>query len=334
MSLCYFDRERVALVRLSEAIKSRAGAEAELAAAFQLASEKAERDLNRARKTNAANRETDLSAIDRDHGTVVRQIAAWHDAEILSINRAREEKRAAVVQKYKIAEEKGKAEYNDRLWSLASILEGGEKKAKDQMELLQRKAAAGKDQIEQLWQQAKAPLARCKVTIDLDGEAVPPQDDDPISGMQKAIADGEETLDQLKNLFWPKLANLGGLLLCIALMAAVGASTFAFLDLITAATISAAVGIVFGLILWLLIKSLAWKRTIHTGTLLRERLAVADAACHRLHLFAKREYDEESERITEKHDRKRKETELYYLPLFALQNKQYEEGLGRIVDEH
>ncbi len=223
---CFFDRERTALVRLTEAIRLRAMSEAELAAVFQTSSEKAEREVNRARKTIGTARETELAALDHTHGTAIRELAGQLDAEIFTLNRAREEKRTATVQRFKTAEEKGQSEYKDRLWSLDSILEGGEKKAKDHLELLHRKAAAGESEVEELWKEAEAPLSRCKVqrsAIEFHGEAAAPGDDDPITGMQKAIEAGEERLDELKNLFLPKLAKFGGLALCVLFAAALGA---------------------------------------------------------------------------------------------------------------
>src|SRR5438552_7224734 len=129
--------------------------------------------------------------------------------------------------------------------------------------------------------------------------------------MQKATTSGEETLEELKNLRLPQFTGLGGLMLFVIVSAGIGASTFAFLELLPAIITTAAVGLILGVAAWFLLKSLAKKRTLRTGTILGQQLAEAEAACHRLHLFAAREYEEEHERITEKHARKRRETELY-----------------------
>ena len=335
---CFFDRERTALVRLTEAIRLRAMSEAELAAVFQTSSEKAEREVNRARKTIGTARETELAALDHTHGTAIRELAGQLDAEIFTLNRAREEKRTATVQRFKTAEEKGQSEYKDRLWSLDSILEGGEKKAKDHLELLHRKAAAGESEVEELWKEAEAPLSRCNLKrsdVAFVGVVrLPLTESDPITEMQTTIEVGEQSLHTLKSLTLPKFAKLGGLFLCVLLLAGVGASSFAFLELEPAIAATAGTGLILGLGLWFLLKSLARKATLQAGTELGEKLDFANWRCQKLYAFAQHEYEEEHERLTEKHTRKRRETEEHYHPLFASQKKQYEESLGKIVEEH
>ena len=274
----FFDRERTALVRLTEAIRLRASAEAELAAAFQTGSDKAEREVNRARKTIGTARETELTALDHTHGTAIRELAGQLDAEIFTLNRAREEKRTATVQRFKAAEEKGQSEYKDRLWSLDSILEGGEKKAKDHLELLHRKAAVGEAEVEELWKEAEPPLSRCRVKrsdVAFVGVTRGQPESDPITEMQTAIEVGERSLHTLKSLTLPKFAKLGGLFLCVVLMAGVGASSFAFLEPEPAIAMTAGTGLILGLGLWFLLRSLAHKATLKAGTELGKKLDMA-----------------------------------------------------------
>ncbi|MDB5307143.1 MAG: ftsK [Gemmataceae bacterium] len=338
MSSNFFDRERAALVRLTDAVRSRAAAEAELTAGFQAAADKAEREVNRTRKTNAAAREKELGEIDAAHAAAAQEIAGRFDAEQFTVNRAREEKRVVTVEKYRAAEQKGRAEYQDRLWSIDSVLEGKEKRARDQMDLLQRRAAAGKDQVEGLWAQAVVPLAKTRVgRAEVEQAAVThlPSDDDPISSMQKAITSAESALEDLRNLFLPKLANLGGLVLCVLVAAGVGAGAgFALLDLVPALGVTGGVGLVGGVGLWLLLRSAARKRTVRAGSVLGEQLAAAAAACQHLHEFAAVEYAAEHARLVEKHARKRRETDAYYVPLLDAQKRQYESELGKLVDDH
>ncbi len=56
----FFDVERAMSARLIEAVKIRSAAEAELASVFQAAAEKAEREVNRARKANSAARQNEI----------------------------------------------------------------------------------------------------------------------------------------------------------------------------------------------------------------------------------------------------------------------------------
>src|SRR5947209_17732201 len=123
MSEPFFDRERAALLRLAEANKARVAAEAELAAAFQAAADRAEREVNRARKTNAAGRESELGGLDAahtaDHGALVRKF----DAEQFALTRARDDKRSTLTEKYRAAEQRGQGEFKDKLWSLERQLD-------------------------------------------------------------------------------------------------------------------------------------------------------------------------------------------------------------------
>ncbi|MFO0802368.1 MAG: FtsK/SpoIIIE domain-containing protein [Gemmataceae bacterium] len=337
MPLSFFDRETSALATLQEAIRKRVAAEADLALNFQTASEKAERDVNRARKQVNAAREVELAALDAAHTKDAAEINGRFDSEVFALNRGREEKRQASVTRYKAAEEKGKSEYKDRLWSLDSLFEGGEKKAKDQLETLQRKAEAGKERVVELWAESEAPLARGKVTrakIELPNIGAPLTDDDPITAMQKSLDASAAALNELKGLPFPRLANFGGLLLCLILAGGLGSIAFAAMEPIAATGVALGVGIVLGFGLWLVITLFAHKQTLRVGLRLGEELVLAEGRCVALEKFAKREYDEELERLTERHVRKKKETDNYYLPMFAKQKQQHEEDLARIVEEH
>ena len=337
MSSNFFDRERAALVRLTEAVRARAAAEADLAAAFQAASDKAEREVARARRTTAAARDKALAEIDAAHAAAEQEIAGRHDVAQFAANRARDEKRAATDERFKGAEAAAQAEYRDRLWTIDSVLEGGEKKALDQMESLQRKAAGGTERVAELWDEAADPLARGGVKrpdVEYHGTLPDATDDDPITDMQKALAAAEEALDGVRALSLPKLANAGGLAVCVGVAAAVGAVGFAVLDLIPAVAVAAGVGLIGGVGVWLLLKSAARKQTLRAGVVFGERQAIAAAACQHLRDFAAGVYTAERARLAERHARKKQETKAHYEPQFTAQKKQYAAEVARAAADH
>src|SRR2546429_284839 len=86
-------------------------ARARWAAASQAASDRAGREATRARRANAAAREQDLGAVDAAHAAAARDIAGRADVDQFAANRARDEKRSAVTQKYREAEQRGRGEY-------------------------------------------------------------------------------------------------------------------------------------------------------------------------------------------------------------------------------
>jgi DNA segregation ATPase FtsK/SpoIIIE-like protein len=338
MSDQFFDRERAALSRLAEANKARVAAEAELAAAFQTASDKAEREVNRARKTNAAGREHELGGLDTahtaDHGALVRKF----DAEQFALNRARDDKRSTLTEKYRAAEQRGQAEYKDKLWSIDSQLEAGEKEAKATREALERKAATGEEQVARLWDDVVPLVGRLKLTRADVGHAGPLPDpeegEDPTKRMQKAVLTSADAVEKLRALFWPKLANRGGLVLFLLIGGGLGAIGFAFLSLQAALGAVAGGVLVLGLGLWLLVKWIARKRTRRAGKAAGEQLALATRSVELLRTHARTQYEAEHRRLVERHARKREETDNFYLPRFAAQKKQFEAELARAAAEH
>jgi len=205
----FFDQERAALVRLTDAVRARATAESDLTAAFQAATDKADREVGRARKANAAARDKTLADLDAAHADAAQVIEGRHAADQFATNRGRDERREATAERFKAAERKGKTEYQDKLWSFDSLLEGGDKRAKDQLDSLQRKAAAGLERVEGLWDDA-APLVEkagtTRAAVDAVPDPLPQDDDDPIGRFQKAFAAAEAAIDALRKQVagaWP-----------------------------------------------------------------------------------------------------------------------------------
>jgi DNA segregation ATPase FtsK/SpoIIIE-like protein len=333
----FFDRERAAVVQLTDAVRARAAAEVELAAAHEAAVERAEREVARARKSNATARDGELGRIDEMHEAAVGAVERKYDAEQFSADRAREDRRVQLGDKFRTAELKGRTEYNDRLWHIDSMLEAGEKAAKEQLEALQRKAAGGTERVKTLWAEAEPALARGRVAragVEYTGELPTPTDDDPISRMNKAVQASEDALDRLARLHSPRWSGPRGIVLCALLAGGLGAVSFAFLDLTTAVIVTGATGVILGLALWALVRWFGRHATLAQGKVLGRNLAEAARACRLLNDYAAWEYAEERARLTERHARKKKETNEHYLPQFDAQKKQYDAELVRIETEH
>src|SRR5207248_3024091 len=120
-----------------------------------------------------------------------------------------------------------------------SMLEAGEKAAKEQLEALQRKAAGGTERVAALWAEAEPVLARGRVTrgqIEFAGELPPSSDDDPITRMNKAIEASEGALSRLGRLWSPRWAGPRGVVPCALVAAGLGAAAgFPFLGPVAAA---------------------------------------------------------------------------------------------------
>jgi energy-coupling factor transporter ATP-binding protein EcfA2 len=338
MSENFFDQERRAVVQLTEAIRARVAAEAELTAAFQLAFEKAEREVARARKSNALARQTELGRLDDTHAETLAQINRKYDAEQFTTDRTCADQRTHTTEKFKAAEQRGRTEYKDRLWHIDSMLEAGEKAAKEQLDALQRKAVAGNEHVATLWARLEPMLARGRVRradIEYLAELPPPSDDDPISRMNKALEAAEAALSKLGRLLSPRWGRLHGLVVFLLLAAGIGAAvSFPVLDLDQAIGLTVGSGLVLGTGLWVFVRWLGRQMTLRHGQAVARLLAEAARACRLLNDFAAREYAEERTRLAERHARKRKETDAHYLPLFEAQKAAYEAELRRLDEEH
>ncbi|QJW99029.1 FtsK/SpoIIIE domain-containing protein [Frigoriglobus tundricola] len=337
MSHNLFDRQRAALAQLTDAARNRAGAEAEFTAAFAAAAEKAEREVVRARKAHAAALAQELGALDADHAAAKERSAKAFTAEQIAIDRARDDRRKQTTERFNAAQKSAREGHKDKLWSHDSVLEAGEKTAKEQLESLRRKAAAGAERVTALWNETEPLLKRGRVAraqIEFTGELPPPTDDDPIKRMNKWIAAAEQGGERLAALASPAWGSPARLPVLVVLFAAVGAVAFALVpDAVTAGAIAGAVGLVFGVGVWFLLRSLGHRKTVRQGEEIARNLAETTRAVRLLEEFATSEFTAQIQKLRERHARKRRETDEYYVPLIETQQKQYEAEVQRIESE-
>lgn len=338
MSENFFDRERAAVVRLMDAVRSRVAAESQLTTAFQIALEKAEREVARARRSNTLARQSELGRIDDTHADSAAQIARKYDSEQFTADRAWDERRTQTIDKFKAAEQRGRTEYKDRLWHIDSMLEAGEKAAREQLESLQRKAVGGSEEVTALWNKAELLLARIRIKraeVEHSGELPPPSDNDPITRMNKALEESEQALQRFSRLLSPRWGRLHGLIFFVLLGVGVGAAAgFAALGSPNAIAITACTGLLLGAALWVLVRWLGRRVALRQGRVLGRNLAEAARAVRLLDDFAAWEYAQERTRLAERHTRKRKEADAHYLPLFDAQKKAFEAEIARLDAEH
>ena len=334
----FFDLERAASARLIEAVKARTAAESELTSVFQIASEKAEREVARARKTNAATRQSELARLEEAHVKADAEIGRKYDAVLFTITRTREETRERKTEKYQAAEQRGQSEYKDRIWHIDSMLEAGEKAAKEQLDSLQRKASGGIERLERLWEDAEPVLQRGRTQraeVEFQGEMPPPSDDDPISRMNKGIQESQTALAALVRLRSPALGRVPAASIFLMLGFGLGAAvSFPFLQVQQSIILMSGVGLFIGIGIWLVMRWLGRRTTLDQGRRLGLLMADATRACQMLNDYAAKEYAEERARISERHNRKRRETDDYFLPMFDTQKKQFESELHKLDSDH
>jgi energy-coupling factor transporter ATP-binding protein EcfA2 len=338
MSESLFDRQRDALARLTEAAAARAAADADLTAAFETARDKAEAEVQRARKANAAARERDLGTLDAEYEDAKERAARDFTTEQIALERGREDRKKQMQERFAAAQKRGKTEFNDKIWSLDSVLEAAEKAAKDQLEALHRKAAAGGERAAELAAELEPLLARGRVTaaeVAFDGELPEPaDDDDPIGRMNTWLETADEALAKLRGAKSPAWGGPARLPILVVLFAALGAASFAVVpDPAVAGGIAAACGLLLGGGVWAFLRSHGKKVTLRDGRAISEHLAEADRAVEMLNRFAADQYAAEVGKQRERHARKKRETEGYFAPLLDEQKKQYEQEAVKLESD-
>jgi hypothetical protein len=338
MSDNLFDRQRAALARLADAARTRAAAEVEFTAAFQTTSEKAEREVARARKAHATAAEQEGGALDTDRAAVLERIGREFTIERLATDRTRDDRRKQTHARFTAAQKKGKDDYDGDVWKHNSLLEAGEKTAKEQLESLQRKAAAGGERAGALWTETEPLLRRGRTTraeVEFSDELPPPTDDDPINRLNKWLTSAEDGITQLRRNRSPGWGHPLRLFVLLVLFGALGAVAFAFVpDPLDAGIIAGVTGVVLGFGTWVLLRVVGRRTTVRGGKVIAQHLAEAVRSVKLLNEYATAEFIAEMKRLREKHARDRQKTDDYYLPLLESQKKQYDAEIQRIESEH
>ena len=331
----FFERERSALVRLVEAVQQRAAGEAEVTTTHLSATERAEREINRARRSNAAGVQKELADLESEIAATTTQAETAFQDEQVAVDRQHAERRAQLTDKFTKAHEKAKTAYKDRLWTIDSILEAGQKEAQDKLDGQLRTAEGGEKRIGELWKQTDPHLARVKLTRgDVQASDPPRPEGEPGAVLAESLVAAAAEREALAKLRLPRFATTGGLLVCLGVFAILAAGgTFPFLDLPTAAGITAGVTLTLGLGAWLLIRWLARQRTLLQGRKLGEAIAAIEAAVENLRVKSKAQFDADRKRLAEQHAVSRHQTDEHYRPQLEKQKQVYEAEQTRINGE-
>jgi S-DNA-T family DNA segregation ATPase FtsK/SpoIIIE len=225
-----FDREREALRELLRLVEWRVAAEAESAQTFEAEKAAANKEVARARRTVAADRERERQAVTNAWDDARRSIQEKFDAEKLAADRLRDFTVQEARDRAKAEEEKTRTAYSDALWTADSVYEAAEKEAEKRLDERKRAAAEGAERIKASWDAADPLLARGRLTRD-DIAGTPPSRppvdlDDPADRLEAALARADEALDQLRGLRSLRRVGPSGFvrwLLVFAVLAAVPA---------------------------------------------------------------------------------------------------------------
>ena len=155
-----FEIECLALTDLVRSLEWRANAEKSCRETYETAKLQANKEVNRARKTIAADRERDVNAIMASWEEARQSIKSQFDAKQDSIDRLYQFTMSESKARAKAEEDKTQSAYSDAVWTADSLFEAAEKESANKFDVLRRKAVGGSEAIEKLWQLAVPLLDR------------------------------------------------------------------------------------------------------------------------------------------------------------------------------
>jgi hypothetical protein len=335
-----FDRERAALARLLALVRDRAEGENRIAAAHQEAAADAEREVQKGRRQVTHARKKAEDELEAARQQAAADIAAKYAGRQTAADRRRAEAVRGAEENFERTDEKLRTGYQERLWTLDSLFEAGEKEADDQLQKFLRTAEAGRKRVDAAWE-AVAPLL-ARVGLDRDevafdqGRLPPPTPTDPEGKLQKCLEDTEAAAGRVQRAFLPKLIGVGGSLFLTVLAGAAGLGVGLILERgWPTAAIAAFVGaLVGGGLLWLVVYQLARRQVRDRATALGVFQAETERAVAGLEAFARTACDRQKAELKRRHANDRKRTDDHFLPQIEATARQRELDVNKAEVEH
>jgi hypothetical protein len=315
-----YDAEREALQLLQQLIRERATTERSLTDTYQSSIEAAEREVQKGRKTIASARkkaETELSTERERAETELRRKYELERNE--TERRYTETKRQSEIEHRK-AESSLKSEYQDRQWTIDSLLEAGEKEAADQKAELDRQVATAEQQLADHWTEVEQHLAPVGLTQEdvlfPPGQLPPYTASDPVGKLEKSLEDVEQHAAKFVASKFHKFIGVVGTMWCVFIaggLSLAGAllGGAPFLWTVAICLCGAVVG---GLLLRHLLYLLARKQLRDRGSALGVFLAEAERAAAALKKHAGQQFASQITELRKTHADNRKNCDETFRP--------------------
>jgi DNA segregation ATPase FtsK/SpoIIIE-like protein len=334
-----FERERNALAKLVRLARERAASETAVADRYQTETESAERDATKGRRQAEANKARRATEVEADHATKRAEIDGAAEAGRATAAARRADAVRKLNDKADAAENDARTRHKEKLWTLASVLEAGEKEADDARVKLERQVTEAEERIAGYWEGIAPFLARVglkQADVSFPEEKLPtPTQTDPVGKLEKCMEDCAAAAERVAKPYAMTLNAPAGTLLLAALAGLVCAGIgFAFGTLTTAA-IDGVIGFVLGgFILWLLVKQLARRQVRDRGRALGVYQAEAARAARTLSVHAKKQCGDAKAELRRRHDNDTQRANEKYLPFLSELNAQRDAKHEEIKGEH
>jgi DNA segregation ATPase FtsK/SpoIIIE, S-DNA-T family len=214
-----FDTQRTALATLQRLVKERAHAEQSIQAARQSEVDQAEREVQRTRKAVAAARKKAEDELMVERGTFVREQGTRFAQQMADFERQTTDNKRRTEEQHRSAEEALKSEYQEKLWTIDSLLEAGEKEATDQKADAHRLCASATNQAADRWTEAERVLGQVNLTreqVEFTPSKLPPIGTADYQGkLEQCLEHVGTASDALSAVKLPRFTGVVGTMWCV-----------------------------------------------------------------------------------------------------------------------
>ncbi len=322
-----FERERSALSRLIALVRTRAAGETILTETFTTATTEADREVQKLRRSISGSRKRAAEEYQTSHEAAVAANNTQHDASEVEAEKTRRALRKKTVDQYSDKLQKLRLEYEDKLWTVDSLREAGDKEATDNYQDLKRKVASVGRHLETNWAEAGTVLGRVKLTRDMvafNPTRLPsPTPTDPVGKLQKCVEDCDAALQRLTSASLDKFVGLGPTVGLVVLCGLIGAGlSFPLLNWPLNLVTTLGWAITGGLFLRVLLGELAKRQIRDRGIAFGVFQAEAGRAAGILDNYAEATFQANKQQVAEKHEiNKKKATEMYEPRINTMENQ-------------
>ncbi len=339
MSESLFDRERSALDRLLALIHDRAKGEIEIAATYESGADEIEKEIQKIRRQVAAGRKAARDAVDEAHQQRFADMSGRYASRQSAADTTRDEAIRKVEDRFQDTDQKTRTKYQDRLWTIDSLVEAAEKEANDHHQKLVRQAESARKKFADLWTRVEPALARVgleKKDAEFPPERLPsPTPTDPEGKLQSCVEDVEEAATATLSCVLPKLLRpLAALGLALVLGAVALGIGLAVMPTKFAVALGLGVALVGGIGLYQLLLFLARRQVRTRAVQFGVFQAEAGRAAKTLQDYAKATLARQIADLKQRQATDRKRADEHFLPMLDKLAAERTNNRDRIESEY
>ena len=292
----WFDRQQASLRLLQTLVRERAAGETALGETYAATVDAAEKEIAKTRRVLGTAKARALGEHESERAASEAQMQSIHSDSESAATSEYQQTKTRTEQKHRAAEAQIKSETRDRIWTVDSLHEAGEKQASELKMSRLRTAKLAGEQIERQWTTAETVLQRVRLSrddVEFRASRLPsPIKTDPEGKLEKCLEDTGAALTKLQQAVLPKFAGFIGTMICVFVAGAIsfGIAITSGLGVPASTGVGGGGAVLLGLALRQLLLFLARRQVWDRGTALGVFLSEADRARENLELEAEDAY--------------------------------------------